>query len=225
MLEWLVPQASSFAKDVDFLFTLIVLVVGFWFILTEGVFFFLMARFQKKEGGKAVYMTGDGHEKHWVHIPHWLVIVCDVVLIAAAIIAWNKIKVETPEKIDAQIRVVAQQWAWTFTHPGPDGALDTEDDITTIDELHVQEGLTYRFELSSKDVLHNFSVPVFRLKQDAVPGRTIMGWFQPTKTGVFDIQCAEMCGIAHGIMGARLYIEDEAVHQFWMKQQASVALK
>jgi len=225
VIQWFIPQASSFAGDVDFLFLLITLVVGFWFVLTELVFFGLMIRYQKREGVKAEYITGDGHEKHWVHVPHWMVIVCDVLLIVGAIMVWNKIKIDMPEKIDATIKVIGQQWAWTFVHPGPDGILDTEDDITTIDELHVQKGLVYKFDLSSKDVLHNFSVPVFRLKQDAVPGRTISGWFQPTKSGTFDIQCAEMCGTAHGIMNALLHIEDEDSHAFWLKQNTVLAQK
>jgi cytochrome c oxidase subunit 2 len=226
MIQWFLPQASSFAGDVDFLFLLITLVVGFWFILTELVFFGLMVVYQKREGKKAEYITGDGHEKHWIHVPHWIVIVCDVFLIVGAIMVWNKIKIDMPEKIDATIKVIGQQWAWTFVHPGPDGDINTEEDnIITIDELHVQKGLTYKFDLSSKDVLHNFSVPVFRLKQDAVPGRTISGWFKPTKTGTFDIQCAEMCGTAHGIMNAFLHIEDAENHENWMKQYQALAHK
>ena len=58
--------------------------------------------------------------------------------------------------------------------------LDTADDIATVDELHVEVNKIYHFKLESRDVLHNFSVPVFRLKQDAIPGRVITGWFEPT---------------------------------------------
>jgi cytochrome c oxidase subunit 2 len=182
-----------------------------------------MARFSHKEGKKAIYMTGEGHEKHWIHIPHYLVILFDVALIAGAIMVWNQIKIDRPEA-ESKIRVIGQQWAWTFVQPGPDNILDTEDDIITIDELHVKKDVTYHFELEAKDVLHSFSVPVFRLKQDAVPGRVITGWFRPIKSGEYDIQCAEMCGIGHGIMGARLFIEDEDVHQFWLKQNAPTPL-
>jgi cytochrome c oxidase subunit 2 len=59
---------------------------------------------------------------------------------------------------------------------------------------------------------------VFRLKQDAVPGRVIVGWFEATKTGTFDIQCAEMCGIGHGLMPGRIIIESAAEHAAWVKQ-------
>ena len=64
--------------------------------------------------------------------------------------------------------------------------------------------------------MHSFSVPVFRLKQDAVPGRVITGHFKPILTGEWDIQCAEMCGVAHGIMGARIFIKSEAEHRDWL---------
>ena len=220
MLELLVPSASSYAGKIDFLFDIINLVVGFWFLLTIAAFFYLIIRFTKRrEDQKSIYMTGEGHEKHWIHIPHWLIIVSDVFLIWGAILVWNHVKIDRPDA-DRTIRVIAQQWAWTFIQPGPDGVLDTADDITTIDELHVEMDKVYHFELESKDVLHDFSVPVFRLKQDAVPGRTITGWFKPTKTGEYDIQCAEMCGIAHGIMNARLHIEDSKIHAAWMKDAA-----
>jgi cytochrome c oxidase subunit 2 len=82
-------------------------------------------------------------------------------------------------------------------------------------------GKTYHYELISNDVLHDFSVPVFRLKQDAIPGRVMKGWFEPTEAGEWDIQCAEMCGIGHGIMGARIVIETPEEHAAWMSQNSS----
>jgi len=221
MLEYFIPRASSYAVDIDNLFAIITWIVGFWFVLTQLAFLYLIVRYQKRsEDQKSIYMTGEGHEKHWIHVPHYLIIVCDVVLIYGAIVVWNQVKIDLPEA-DVKIRVISQQWAWTFVHPGPDGVLDTADDIRTVDELHVEIDKTYHYELESKDVLHDFSVPVFRLKQDAVPGRTITGWFKPTKTGEFDIQCAEMCGIAHGIMVAKLYIEDAATHQAWVSKSVA----
>jgi cytochrome c oxidase subunit 2 len=66
------------------------------------------------------------------------------------------------------------------------------------------------------DTLHSFSVPVFRLKQDAIPGRVITGWFEPTLPGEYDIQCAEMCGVGHGIMGARIFVETAEEHEAWL---------
>src|SRR5690606_40500155 len=105
--------------------------------------------------------------------------------------------------------------------PGPDNVIETEDDIEVSDELRLEINKTYHYRLESRDVMHSFSVPVFRLKQDAVPGRTIVGWFTPTKTGTYDIQCAEMCGIGHGLMPARVIIETPQEHAAWVAKMSA----
>jgi cytochrome c oxidase subunit 2 len=221
-MERLIGQASSFAGDVDGLILLVTVLVGFWFCLAQGMFFWLIFRFRAREGVPALYLTGkEKHVKRWVDIPHHLIILCDIVIIFGAIKVWANIKQKLPPA-DEQVRVVGQQWVWTFVHPGADGKLDTPDDIATTDDLHVEVGKTYHFLLESKDVLHSFSVPVFRLKQDAVPGRTITGWFKPTRTGAFDIQCAEICGIGHGVMNGRIHIENAAEHQAWVQEHTPV---
>jgi cytochrome c oxidase subunit 2 len=121
--------------------------------------------------------------------------------------------------------VVAQQWAWSFVHPGADGRLDTEDDIKTVDELHLQTDRLYHYKLEARDVIHSFSIPVFRLKQDAIPGRVVTGWFKTNGlTGEFDVQCTEICGIGHGIMGARVKLETPAQHAAWIEQNSTRSL-
>ena len=223
MMERWVPNASSYAGDVDGLILLVSVLVGFWFFAAQGIFFWLIFRFRAREGVPAQYLTGkEEHVKRWINIPHIFIIMFDVVIIAAAIKVWVELKQKLPPA-DEQVRVVGQQWVWTFVHPGTDGKLDTPDDIVTSDDLHVEVGKTYHFLLESKDVLHSFSVPVFRLKQDAVPGRTITGWFKPTLTGSYDIQCAEICGIGHGVMNGRIHIESAAEHQAWVQQHSPVA--
>ena len=153
--------------------------------------------------------------KRWISFPHGLVLICDVFIIVGSVQVWYDVKQRLPEA-DYTIRVIGQQWAWTFHHPGADGVLDTEDDIFTVDDLHVEIDRTYHFELESRDVLHSFSIPVFRLKQDALPGRRITGWFRPTRTGNFGVQCAEICGIGHGVMAARVTIESAVEHASWI---------
>ncbi|HMV65821.1 MAG TPA: cytochrome C oxidase subunit II [Myxococcota bacterium] len=218
MIESLIPSGSSFSGDIDSLFILITVVVGFWFLATMGMFLWLTIRFRAKEGVPAQYITGkEPHLKSWITIPHALIILCDVFLIAGAVRVWFNVKQWMPSEDVEPIGVIGQQWAWTFVHAGPDGVLDTADDVALIDEMHVQTGKNYAFRLESKDVLHSFSVPVFRLKQDVVPGRVILGWFQPTLAGEFDIQCAEICGIGHGIMGARVIVETPEQHKQWME--------
>lgn len=223
-IEHYVPRASTYAGDIDRLCNLITFIVGFWFIIAELALFYFIFKFRRKPGVKADYIGGDKKEhKRWITIPHFLIIGCDVVLIAGTIIVWAKVKQTLPEP-EETIRVTGVQWAWIFQHPGADGLLDIDDDVTLVDELHVKKGTVYHYELMSQDVLHSFSVPVFRLKQDAVPGRTIRGWFEPNQTGRFDIQCAEICGIGHGLMGANMFIETPEDHMAWLDSQAAITV-
>ena len=217
MISWYVTQASSYAADVDGLILLIALIVGPFFLAAELALFWLIFRFRARPGVKARYITGEKtHERRWVVWPHYLVLVFDIIIVVAALRVWNDVKIDLPPP-EEHVRIIAQQWAWTFVHPGPDERFDTADDISTVDVLHVEVDRLYHFELHSKDVLHSFSVPAFRLKQDAVPGRTIMGWFRPTVTGEFDIQCAEICGIGHGLMAARVRVLSAAAQAVWME--------
>jgi cytochrome c oxidase subunit 2 len=223
VIEYYVQAASSFANDIDFVFNLIFVLVGFWFVLSELVFFYFILRFRKKDGTAAQYITGEEKsQKRWITYPHLAVLVCDVFIVVAAVRVWYHVKQEVPNEPTAQtIRVVAQQWAWSFVHPGADGKLDTPDDVYTVDDLHVQTDTLYHVQLEARDVVHSFSVPVFRLKQDVIPGRVIAAWFRPTKTGAWDIQCAEICGIGHGLMGARIHVDSPAEHAAWLAEHST----
>jgi cytochrome c oxidase subunit 2 len=220
MIEYFLPAASTFAREIDFVFDLIFWIVGFWFVLTQAVFFWLIFRFAKKRSPKAQYVAGEQKsEKRWITIPHNFILVFDVIIVIFAVRVWYEVKQNLPEA-EQTIRVVAQQWAWSFVHPGPDGRIDTDDDIRTVDDLHVEVDKLYHFKLESRDVLHSFSVPAFRLKQDAIPGRVITGWFEPTRTGTYDLQCVEICGIGHGIMGARITVDTPEQHAAWVAEHA-----
>ncbi len=218
-LSWLFPdlvQASTYAHQIDGLIFWVGLLVLVWFLAAEGIFFWLIWKFRAKEGQKSQYLTGkEKHVKRWITIPHGLVLICDIFIVWGSVMVWHNVKQRLPEA-DTTIRVIGQQWAWTFQHPGADNELDTSDDIFTVDDLHVEVDKVYHFRLESRDVLHSFSVPVFRLKQDAIPGRSITGWFQPTITGDHLVQCVEICGIGHGVMAARIHIEDANQHAAWM---------
>ena len=224
LLERLVPEASTYARDLDLLFDLIFALVGFWFLASLFTFFWLCWRFRRREGQPAEYYDGSEWKlKRWVTYPHLLVLFCDVFIIVGAVKVWYDIKQYLPPA-EQTVRVIAQQWAWTFVHPGADGQIDTADDIATLDELHLVVGTKYHFKLESRDVLHSFSIPAFRLKQDAVPGRVVTGWFEPTKTGTYDLQCVEICGIGHGLMGAKIVIETPEAHAAWVAQHSQVAI-
>ena len=223
MLEWMIDSASTFSQDVDFLIQLIGVLGAFWLLVSEGIFFWLIFKFRRKNSPKAQYITGEKKEEmKWIHLPHNLVLLCDLAVIVFAVKVWYTVKQDLPPA-EETVRVIGQQWAWEFVHPGKDKKLGTKDDVRTIDELHIKKGVVYHFKLESLDVMHDFSVPVFRLKQDAIPGREITGWFEATKTGTYDIQCAEMCGIGHGIMKARIVIETPEEHNKWLDGQGPLA--
>lgn len=216
-------EASSFASNIDGLILLVTVLVGFWFIASQLFFFWLIWRFRARPGVKSQYLEGhEPHVKKWINIPHALVLVCDVIIIVAAIRVWYHVKQNLPAA-DSTVRIIGQQWAWVFQQPGPDNQLDTPDDILTTDDLYVENDKTYHFLLQSRDVVHDFSVPEFRLKQDAVPGRTITGWFRPIKTGTFDIQCAEICGLGHGVMAGRIHVQDATQHAAWVADHSPAA--
>lgn len=216
MIESLIQQSSTYAADIDWIIVLVFWIVLAWLIAAEAIFFWLIFRFRERPGSRSEYITGkEKRLKRWVTIPHALILAFDVWIVIVAVQVWHDVKIQLPEA-ESTVRVIGQQWSWVFQHPGPDNELDTADDITMLDELHVQVDRIYHYQLESRDVLHNFSVPVFRLKHDAIPGRRITGWFAATDVGEHDIQCAEICGIGHGVMAGRIFIESAEDHAAWM---------
>lgn len=216
MIDHYLVAASSYAEDIDNLVLLVAVLVGVWFVLVEIVFFGFIVAFRERPGGKSEYISGEEkHQMAWITHPHHLVLVCDIFIIAGAINVWSNVKQNLPPA-ERTVRVVAQQWAWSFVHPGADEKLGTADDIPTVDELRLEVGKVYHYKLEARDVLHSFSVPVFRLKQDAIPGRVITGWFKAIRTGIYDIQCVEMCGAGHGLMPGHVVIESSVDHAAWV---------
>ena len=224
MLERYLTAASTYAHWIDNVFILIAIMVGFWLIVAEATFFWLMFKFRARDGRPTQYITGEEkHLKRWITVPHFFVILCDIVILTGAIWVWYNIKQVLPPA-DETFRVIGQQWAWSFQQPGPDGVLDTADDIRTVGELHVAVNTTYHFELISRDVVHSFAIPAFRLKQDALPGRTITGWFRANRVGTYDIQCTQMCGLGHGLMAGRIIVESAKDHAAWPQRNSNSAL-
>jgi cytochrome c oxidase subunit 2 len=117
--------------------------------------------------------------------------------------SWNVERVVEHVPAEAQtIKVIGQQWFWTFEHQ--DGKKETG-------ELHVKQGVPYKFELVSKDVVHDFNVPEYTILMDAVPGRVNVVWNLFDKPGEYNIQCREYCGFGHATMKAKLFVEPQTV--------------
>jgi cytochrome c oxidase subunit 2 len=98
--------------------------------------------------------------------------------------------------------------------------LDTSDDIQTLNQLTIPVARKIQFELLAEDVLHSLWIPNLRLKQDAVPGRTIRGWFEATKEGTYPIACAELCGSGHGTMKGELHVLGPPDYEKWLKENS-----
>jgi cytochrome c oxidase subunit 2 len=220
MPTWFPEAASSYAGEMDSLIWTITLIVGAWFVLAEGVLVYLIVRYRRRPGRRALYLPARSlRAMSFVLVPCAVILGFDLVLDAVAAPVWDKIKLEQPPH-DHLVGIQGEQWAWRFTYPGGDGRLGTDDDIESVNELHVPVDQVILFELSAKDVLHAFWVPEFRLKQDAVPGRTIRGWFRATREGQYEIPCAEICGIAHTMMKGMLHVESADAYRTWLASRS-----
>jgi cytochrome c oxidase subunit 2 len=120
-----------------------------------------------------------------------------------------------PPPSDFVLQVTAKQFNWQVTYPGPDGKFGTADDKTLLDEMHVPVNKVVHVHLRSQDVIHSFFVPQFRMKQDAVPGREIVQWFEVTKTGKYELPCAELCGFGHSGMRGWIYVHTPDEYAKW----------
>lgn len=217
-MPFMPENVSSFGGEIDSLALLITVVVGVAFLVCEGVLLAAVLKFRKRAGQRAVYIPGRGwRQTRWVLLPVLLVIAGDAFIDFRTSGAWEHIKQSVPEA-EMVVRITGQQYAWVFTYPGKDGMLGTPDDVQLTNELHVPVGRTVVFALEARDVLHSFWVPSLRLKQDAVPGRTIQGWFKATHPGQYDIACAELCGVAHGVMKATLHVHEPGDWARWARE-------
>jgi cytochrome c oxidase subunit 2 len=140
------------------------------------------------------------------------------------------------------VRVVAEQFAWNVHYPGSDGqfgrtlaelmsadnpiGLDrtdpaARDDIATINQLNLPVDRPAIIHLSSKDVIHSFSLIQMRVKQDTIPGESIPVWFTPTMTGDWEINCSQLCGLGHYRMRGFYSIKTQADFDTWLQEQAA----
>jgi cytochrome c oxidase subunit II len=127
---------------------------------------------------------------------------------------WNFDHAESQENT-VRLEINARQWAWDTRYAGPDGQFNTGDDIITVNEIRIPEKAPVIVQLASSDVLHSFYLPHLRVKTDAVPGMVNRFWFQAQETGVFEIGCAQHCGMAHYKMKGLLTVMPQAEFAAW----------
>ncbi len=213
----LLPEsASSYAPKVDQLFWIILWITGFFFFLVQGCLLLFVLKYRNRPGRKASYIHGNNLvEIIWTVIPALILLALTV----ASQKVWAEIRY--PKQAPApsvQVEILAEQFAWNIRYAGPDGQFDTPDDISTINQLHLPVGATAQIRLRSKDVIHSFFVPEFRLKQDAVPGLPTQVWVEPTRAGQYEIRCAELCGLGHYRMKGFVTTEPLANFQTWLTE-------
>jgi cytochrome c oxidase subunit 2 len=137
---------------------------------------------------------------------------------------WN-VKAAAADPRAVRIQVNAHQWAWDARYPGPDGRFNTPDDIVTLNDLRVPVDAPVVIQLAATDVLHSFSLPNFRVKQDAVPGMVNQLWFQAKETGEFDIACAQHCGVHHYKMRGQLSVLPPDEYAAWERTASELAAR
>jgi len=216
MLSWLPENASTFGGQIDQMFYLIYYITGFTFVLVNVLLIaFIILYRDRGDGRRATYTHGNSTlEIIWTIVPA-------LILVMLAFMSkglWDSIK-KNPPPADVQVQVTGKQFNWEIVYPGPDGKFGTEDDYQVDNDLHVPVNKVVRVLLHSKDVIHSFFLPNMRLKQDALPGREIVVWFQATKPGTYEIPCAELCGFGHSGMKGQLTVHDAAGYDAWLKER------
>ncbi len=243
MAEWLPLAASAEAAGIDAELGLVHLLMLVLFIGWGGWFAYLLVRFSRRASPRASYAGTRGRVAMAVVA---LVAVTELTLLAAVSLpAWRARATSVPTDPGAtEVRVVAEQFAWNIHYPGadrrfgrtalalvsPDNPLGLDrvdpaaaDDVVGVNELHVPVGRPVIVYLSSKDVVHSFTLPEMRVKQDVVPGTLATTWFTPTRTGRWEIACSQLCGLAHYRMRGIFTVDEDAAYVSWLGEQAPFA--
>jgi len=211
MLQWLPEDVSTYGHEIDSLFYLIYYITAVAFILVTVLMIVFLIKYREQPGRRALYSHGNTTlEIIWTVIPAAILIVLSFM----SVNTWAKIK-RNPPATDFEIKITAKQFNWDVNYPGPDGKFGTEDDIKFDNDLHVPVNKIVRLHLGASDVIHSFFIPNLRFKQDLVPGRTIVGWFEATKPGKYELPCAELCGFGHSGMKGWLHVHTVEDYKKW----------
>jgi len=236
---WFTPLASNWGS-IDFTIDVTFWVTGFVFVAVNLFLAYAVYRYRHEKGRKAHYEPENKKLEGWLTA---LTTVGVAAMLAPGLVVWNQF-VSVPEDADV-FEVVGQQWQWGYRFPGRDGVLgasdarfisidnplgidptdpDGQDDvIVDSNDVHLPVDRPVKALLRSKDVLHDFAVPQFRVKMDLLPGSVTYLWFTPTREGTFDILCMELCGIAHHAMRGKVHVESEENFNAWLNSQPTFA--
>jgi cytochrome c oxidase subunit II len=217
LIHWFPPAASKQAKPIDTLWDVLVIVSVPIFVLTTTIVLYSAWRFRMKPGEELM----DGPPIHgntrleviWTAAPA-------IILVALCSYAYAVLHdVEKAQASEMKVRVVGEQFTWTFFYPGQ-GQGGKE---LVSNQLYLPKGKAVLFDVQSKDVLHDFWVPAFRQKIDAVPGITTHIRVRPIKLGTFPVVCAELCGLGHSVMRQTAHVVSPAAFDKWVADQKAKA--
>lgn len=220
-IDWFPAQASKQAGPIDTLWDVLIIVSVPIFVIVCCVVGYSVFRFRAQPGEESL----DGPPIHgstklevvWTAIP--------AILIAGLVVyAWGVLRdiEKAPASTTKEMRVVVHgvQFAWTFEYPG----LGPGGKSLTTTQLFVPKGRSVKFLVKSEDVLHDFWVPAWRMKIDAVPGITTSYRITPTRTGSYPVVCAELCGLGHAFMRQTAHVMEPVAFAAWTAKQRGPAV-
>ena len=201
------PSASTAAPRVDhlFMFELIVSLAMTAFIFCLIVYAAWRYRRRSPDEVPPPTRTHTWLEITWSIVP--LLVMVVMFVWGASVFVWAK---RLPANA-MEIHVIGKQWMWKIQHP---------EGIREIDELHVPVGEPVKLVMTSVDVIHDFSIPAFRIKQDVVPGSYSSEWFVATEPGEYHLFCSQYCGTNHAKMVGRVVVLNAADYQRWLEGHA-----
>jgi cytochrome c oxidase subunit II len=220
--HWLPENINAHGGVIDSLFIFILVLTGVIFILTNIALVWFLWRYDAAQNPEPVAFT---HGSHTLEVVWSILPAATLVFIAIyQMDAWADAKMVRPKLPNGQVKppiaeITGRQFEWRIRYAGEDGEVGTFDDVQITNDLHLPVHEEIVISIKSQDVLHSFFLPNLRVKQDVVPGMKQFIWFLPTKTGVYDIVCAELCGWGHYKMRGRLTVESREKFNAWLAQQ------
>jgi cytochrome c oxidase subunit 2 len=236
---WWTPIASNW-HYIDNTITITFWITGVVFVAVILFMAYCVFRFRHRPGQQAAYEPENKRLEWWLTVATAVGVAA---MLAPGLFVWSQF-ITVPSGA-AEIEIVGQQWRWSYRLPGQDGRLGTSDvryisadnplglspndpngrDDVLIDaeDLHLPMGKPVKVMLRSIDVLHDFYVPEFRAKMDMIPGSVTYFWLTPTRTGTFEVLCAEMCGTGHSVMRGRVVVDTETDYHAWLSGQRTFA--
>lgn len=195
-------QMSTFAHYTDDLFLFITALCLIFFVGITLTMVAFVVKYRKRSDNDVTPVIKGNHtlEIVWSVIPGLLFIV----IFAWGFIGWSQLNVVPPDALN--VRVNGQKWSWSFTYP---------EGFTTGD-LVVPAGRPIKLTMSSKDVIHSFFVPEFRIKRDVIPGRYTVMWFEAPGVGEHYVLCTEYCGTSHSKMMAKVRVVPQEEFDEWV---------